>query len=401
MRCPKENTFFMLYGNEQNRLCDYPKMRVIHSGTLDVNFGGPAMSTYLSIVGSRHLGIDAEMFMYQLPKDGKLRGEDIPIHFTPAPIVPKILYSPKYKTDLRKLGDFDIYHTQNIWTYPTYGMIDVAREKKLPYLVTPRGMLYPQDIQKNNSWLKKFSLRYRLLDDMNRAACIQTTCEEEMQHCRELGVTSPVAIIPNPIDIRDITQKKQDDIFRLAYLGRLSRRKNVESLIYTFAEHRNRLNDAELIIIGGGDQEYENFLKEEVQRLNLTNVRFLGFLSGEEKDKALASASVVAMPSEFENFGNVVPEGLMRRIPCIATKGAPWKELESHHCGWWVDYRQDAIAEAILQAKSLSRTELEEMGERGRHLMEENYAVDKIAAKLKCLYEWILGEAEKPSFVYE
>ncbi len=142
-------------------------------------------------------------------------------------------------------------------------------------------------------------------------------------------------------------------------------------------------------------------MKEEAQRLNLTNVRFLGFLSGEEKDKALASASVVAMPSEFENFGNVVPEGLMRRIPCIATKGSPWEELESHHCGWWVDYRQDAIAEAILQAKSLSRTELEEMGERGRHLMEENYAVDKIAAKLKCLYEWILGEAEKPSFVYE
>ena len=91
----------------------------------------------------------------------------------------------------------------------------------------------------------------------------------------------------------------------------------------------------------------------------------------------------------------------MRRTPCIATKGAPWKELESHHCGWWVDYRQDAIAEAILHAKSLSRTELEDMGECGRHLMEENYAVDKIAAKLKCLYEWILGEAEKPSFVYE
>ena len=376
-------------------------MKVIHSGTLDVNFGGPAMSTYLSILGSRHVGIDAQMFMYQLPKDGRLRGDNIPIHYTPAPIVPKILYSPNYKKDLRKLGDYDIYHTQNIWTFPTYGMIDVAREKNRPYIVTPRGMLYPQDIQKSNAWLKRFSLRYRLLDDMNRAACILTTCDEEMRHCRELGVTSSIAVIPNPIDIRDIPLKKLDNVFRLAYLGRLSRRKNVESLIYAFAEHRQQLNDAELIIIGGGDQEYEHFLKSETARLKLTNVKFLGFLSGEEKDKALASASVIAMPSEFENFGNVVPEGLMRRIPCIATKGAPWAELETHRCGWWVDYNQQAIADAILQAKSLSRSELEAMGERGRLLMEENYAVDKIAAKLKSLYEWILGESEKPSFVYE
>lgn len=376
-------------------------MKVIHSGTLDVNAGGPAMSTYLSIVGSRHLGIDAQMFMYELPKGGKLRGEDIPIHYTPSPVVPKIWYSPKYKKDLRRLGDYDIYHTQGIWTFPTYGMIDVAREKNRPYIVTPRGMLYPQDIQKSNAWLKRFSLRYRLLDDMNRAACILTTCDEEMRHCRELGVTSPIAVIPNPIDIRDIPLKKLDIVFRLAYLGRLSRRKNVESLIYAFAEHRQQLNEAELIIIGGGDQEYENFLKSETARLKLTNVKFLGFLSGDEKDRALASASVVAMPSEFENFGNVVPEGLMRRIPCIATKGAPWAELETHRCGWWVDYNQQAIADAILQAKSLSRSELEAMGERGRQLMEDNYAVDKIAAKLKSLYEWILGESEKPSFVYE
>lgn len=376
-------------------------MKVIHSGTLDVNAGGPAMSTYLSIVGSRHLGIDAQMFMYELPKSGKLRGDDIPIHYTPAATVPKIVYSRRYKADLRRLGDFDIYHTQGIWTFPTYGMIDVAREKNRPYIVTPRGMLYPQDIQKSNAWLKRFSLRYRLLDDMNRAACILTTCDEERRHCRELGVMSPIAVIPNPIDIRDIPLKKLDNVFRLAYLGRLSRRKNVESLIYAFAEHRQQLNDAELIIIGGGDQEYEHFLKSETTRLKLTNVKFLGFLSGEEKDKALASASVVAMPSEFENFGNVVPEGLMRRIPCIATKGAPWAVLETHRCGWWVDYNQQAIADAILQAKSLSRSELEAMGERGRQLMEENYAVDKIAAKLKSLYEWILGESEKPSFVYE
>ena len=47
------------------------------------------------------------------------------------------------------------------------------------------------------------SLKIRLLDDLNRAACVHVTCEEEMNHCRNLGVTSPIAIVPNPVEIKE------------------------------------------------------------------------------------------------------------------------------------------------------------------------------------------------------
>jgi glycosyltransferase involved in cell wall biosynthesis len=159
-----------------------------------------------------------------------------------------------------------------------------------------------------------------------------------MEHCRRLGVTSPIAIVPNPVEIKDYPYTKTDDIFRLGYLGRLSPRKNIEGLIYAFAELGKEAQQAELLIIGGGDEQYETFLKSEVERLSLKNVRFVGFLSGDEKDKALASCSVLAMPSEFENLGNVILEGLVRGIPCIATTGAPWENLRTHKCGWWVEY---------------------------------------------------------------
>lgn len=91
-------------------------------------------------------------------------------------------------------------------------------------------------------------------------------------------------------------------------------------------------------MIGGGDDAYESFLKSEVKKLGLHNVRFLGFLTGDKKDEALASCSVIAMPSEFENMGNVILEALVRKIPCIATKGAPWQALEANQCGWWIDF---------------------------------------------------------------
>lgn len=365
-------------------------MKVLHTGTLDVNAGGPAMSTYYTLYGLQQLGVDAEIIMYPLSPTGKLRGEEVPVHFAKAPWEHKLAYSPILKKEIFALGEYDIYHAQGIWQYPTYALVDVARKKEKPYIITPRGMLYPQDIRKSNKFFKELSLKYRLLDDLNRAACVQVTCKDEMEHCRNLGVTSPIAIIPNPIEIKDYTEKKKDNIFRLGYLGRLSPRKNVESLIYAFHELKDLSKNAELLIIGGGDDKYEAFLKAEVKRLNLNNVRFTGFLSGKEKDEAIASISVLAMPSEFENLGNVILEGLIRRIPCIATKGSPWEELNIYQCGWWVDFNQKAITNAVKQAMFTSVDDLSKMGQRGRELMENNYSIEAIAKKMKSLYLSIL-----------
>lgn len=375
-------------------------MRVLHSGTLDVNAGGPAMSTYYTLYGLRQQQIDAEIIMYPLSANGKLRGKEVPVHYVSSPWEHKLLYSPHYKKAVRGLGEYDLYHAQGIWQYPTYALIDIAREKKKPYLITPRGMLYPQDIRKSNEAFKRLSLRLRLLKDLNRAACVQVTCEDEMKYCRDLGITSPIAIVPNPVEIRDYSYGKQDDVFRVGYLGRLSPRKNVESLIYAFDALRQEMAEAELLIIGGGDEAYECFLRAEAEKRRLRNVRFTGFLSGKEKDQAIASLSVLAMPSEFENFGNVIVEGLIRKIPCIATYGAPWKELRTHQCGWWIEYTQEAITEAVKEAFHTPKERLKEMGWRGRKLAEDNYSVLSVALKMKSLYEWILGKGDKPEFVF-
>lgn len=377
-------------------------MKILYTGTLDVNAGGPAMSTYFTLYGLKQLGIDAEIIMYPLSRAGKLRGDEVQVYYAHAPWEHKMAFSPRLKGEIEKLGDYDIYHAQGVWQYPTYALADVAKKKGRPYLITPRGMLYPQDIQKSNTFFKKLSLKWRLLDDLNKAACVHVTCKDEMMYCRALGVTSPIAIIPNPIEIKDYKECKKDSIFRLGYLGRLSPRKNVESLIYAFAELKNKMKDAELLVIGGGDEAYEKFLKNEVRRLNLHNVYFTGFLSGKEKNEAIASLSVLAMPSEFENLGNVILEGLIRRIPCIATKGAPWEELETFNCGWWIDYSQAAITEAVYSAFQTSENDLKIMGDNGRRLIEKNYSIEAISHKFMILYNWIMGNGLKDaSFIFE
>lgn len=376
-------------------------MKVLYTGTLDVNAGGPAFSTYNTMRGLNAIGVETHVLMYEMGVGGNLIGDDVPVHFAKKPMEHIFSYSPSYKNEIVSCGEFDIYQAQGVWLYNTYALVDVARKKGKPYIITPRGMLYPQDIAKSKSWFKKMSLKIRLLDDLNRAACVHVTCEDEMNHCRNLGVTSPIAIVPNPVEIKEYPNAKKGDVFRLGYLGRISRRKNVEGLIYAWSELGDKVKDnAELLIIGGGDEEYMAFLKKEVARLNLSNVRFTGFISGQEKENALSSLSVLAMPSEFENFGNVIVEGLVRGIPCIATTGAPWKDLEDYQCGWWVEYNQVAITKAVQSALETPVDELYAMGVRGKKLMKDKYSIEAVAKQMKEVYEWLLGNHEKPDFVH-
>lgn len=375
-------------------------MKILHSGTLVASAGGPAMSTYLTLKGLREQGVDAEIIMFPLNDEDKLRGEDVPMHFATSTPKTPLGFAPTYKKDILSLGEYDIYHAQGVWQWNTYALASAARKAGKPYIITPRGMLYPQDIAKSNTFFKRLSLKLRLLDDLNRAACVQVTCDEEMRHCRNLGVTAPIAVIPNPVEIKDYPYKKLDNVRRIGYLGRVSRRKNIEGLIEAFHELGDEARGAEVLIIGSGDMEYESYLRRLIDKYELKNVRFTGFLTGEEKDKALASCSVLAMPSEFENLGNVVLEGLVRGIPCIATTGSPWEELNTRHCGWWVPYTQTDINNAVRLALTASEETLVEMGRNGRQLMEARYSVESIAQQMKKLYEWIVEEGVKPSFLY-
>lgn len=240
-------------------------------------------------------------------------------------------------------------------------------------------------------------------DVFSEAACIQATCKEEMEHYRALGFKNPVAVLPNPIDINEIIDREipNKPIYKVGYLGRLHPRKRVERLIYAFSELREELKDCHLMIIGGGDEIYRAFLEAEVKRLDVKNVEFTGFLTGKEKDDAITGLSLLVVPSDFENFGNIVTEALVRGVPVIASKGMPWQELEECHCGWWIDNDQNSINQTLLEAVTIPNEERLRMGMNGKRLMRENYSVEVLGEKMKRLYEWILNGGYKPEFVYE
>lgn len=377
-------------------------MKTLHSGSLNMNVGGPALSMSLTLKGLEKAGVHTVALCEQIPRGGKLIDPDMNIRFTNRSKYGTFAYVNNIKYCLTQENRIDIYHIHGTWMYHGLAISKYANNKGKPYVVSPRGMLYPQALA-HHALLKKAMMTLYQGRVFSAATCVQATCREEMEYYRALGFRNPVAVLPNPIDINGIVDREipSKPKFTIGYLGRLHPRKRVERLIYAFGELKEELKDCCLMIIGGGDEQYRKLLESEVKRLGLANVKFTGFLTGKEKDDVITELSLLVVPSDFENFGNIVPEALVRGVPVIASKGMPWQELVGFHCGWWIDNDQKSINRTLLEAITLPIEERINMGMNGKRLMSENYSVEVLGEKMKQLYEWILSGGEKPEFVYE
>lgn len=379
-------------------------MKVLHTiSGLSVYGGGPSLSTLLTVKGLRQIGVDAEILTYSPDKKGDtLISTDAYIHTIKAAHGRRFAYSREYMKAFHDMvTSTEILHAQGVWQYPSHITASEACRKKKPYVISLRGMLYPQAL-KSSVWVKRLSMLLYQRRDLQRAACIHATCREEYEFYRQLGFTNPVVVIPNSIEVVDFQPLlfPRQSLVRIGYLGRIHPRKRVERLLYAMAALGTSASCCELVVIGGGDKEYEAFLQLEAERLHLSNVRFTGFLSGQAKEDALKTLSYLFVPSDFENFGNIVTEALVRCIPVMASKGTPWEELNTYRCGWWVDNDVDTIASTMRAAIELPEEERRAMGERGRQLIINHYSVEVVAAQMKSVYEWLLG-GTKPNCVYE
>lgn len=304
--------------------------------------------------------------------------------------------------------DYDIYHTNGLWLYCNHVTCSVARKKNKPYLITPHGMLYPNALHR--SYWKKWPLIQLFFNkDIKLATCIHATCEPEMEYIRQFGYQGPIAVIPNPAILPDNAEnlfKKKSVTFlgcnhpkKFGFLGRLHPRKKVENLLYGVSLVKDK-NNCELVIMGKGDENYEKFLHEEVKRLGLTNIKFIGFVSGQTKFEELADLSALFVPSDFENFGMIITEALSVGTPVMASLGTPWQSLNTHQCGWWIDRTPENIADVMTKIINMPVDDLLNMGKNGIALVKANYTADKVGAQMGHLYEWILDGGEKPKFVY-
>lgn len=125
---------------------------------------------------------------------------------------------------------------------------------------------------------------------------------------------SQVVHISNFIDLTKFTCSDTDHGYGL-YFGRLSEEKGVQTLLDALTSHPNK----PFYIVGSGP--LEKVFQQSAVDLGLTNVRFLGFKTGDELKKLIMEASFTVIPSEwYENCPMSVLESFAMGKPVIGAR---------------------------------------------------------------------------------
>jgi glycosyltransferase involved in cell wall biosynthesis len=120
---------------------------------------------------------------------------------------------------------------------------------------------------------------------------------------------------------------------RFLFSGSFIERKGVDLLATAFARLAKQRAEVSLSFMGAG--ELESMLRQHLAAC-ADRVSFLGFQHWNELPQRYWEADVLCVPSRYDGWGLVVPEGLAAGLPVIASDrvGAAVDLLQPGHNGW-------------------------------------------------------------------
>lgn len=300
-------------------------------------------------------------------------------------------YAPEM-VKLLKEWDPDIVHLHGMWMYPTLAVLNWHADCRRPFAISTHGMLSPVGLR--YSRLKKQAVRLLFQDKAFRQAnCLHATSESEVREIRNFGLTQPIGLIPNGIGRLDRPlQFNMEQNFQVLSLGRIHHKKGLDRLIAAWTKLPKEFSKWHLDIVGPEEGAYGNILRRQVSEAGLTNVSIRGPVYGADKIKLMSEADIFVLPTRNENFALTVAESLMLEVPVISTHGAPWAGLEHNDCGKWIDPSVDAIANALVDLMLKPKSELREMGRRGRAWMLRDFAWPDIAMRMIEMYKYMMDQ---------
>jgi glycosyltransferase involved in cell wall biosynthesis len=335
---------------------------------------------------------------------------------------------PMTKALQNTLIRFDIIYIVAVWNFPIAVSSYFCRNLKKPYVISPRGLLYPYTFQ-NKLWKKFLYFQFIAKRDLNHASAIHYTTLDELENCHSsLGLTNEALVIPNGIDLSEFKNRCKKDTFTrrfnylkgkkiIIFLGRITRKKGLDNLIKAYRLLLRQRNDVHLLIVGADDEGYGQKLKtsirdaglryldvdidnknlakssysnKSIQELKSAQVTFTGMLEGKQKLEALSCSDVFVLPSYSENFGMAVIEAMACGVPVvISNKVGIHRDVKCHRAGIVVENDPTSLFEGIKML--LDNGSLREVvTKNGYGLVRDHYDIDKVADMMIKAYEEIL-----------
>lgn len=253
----------------------------------------------------------------------------------------------------RLLRDCDVIHS----TIEPYAILAAAVAGRRPLIITAHGSYV------NLPRLRRFPLAqlYRRAFERAELVCVS---RHTAQVAQSLLRGARAHVINNGLDAAPYRQRPTIDVVKTAptvvTVGEIKPRKGTLQLVEAMAAVRERLPDAQCLIMGNPQEgsAYTRRVRATIDRLGLAqNVKILGFVEGELMRAWLAAADVFALPAlndgwYFEGFG----------LSLLEASAAGTAVIGTDNCGV-ADAIDDGVTGLVIPqaqvAEALPRTLLE------------------------------------------
>ena len=294
-----------------------------------------------------------------------------------------------------------IIQTHGSWRYTSrWGYIF----KKLGYkwIYHPHGMLNQHGFEEKG--LKK-SIYWHLIEQflMKHADVIRLVSSPEALDLKwKLKNSPPLCIIPNGVEATHFDSSAKDKVLRyVLFMSRLFHGKGVVPMVKGWLNSQLNNNSDYQLVIAGPDQG-------ELEKINLllksnptSNIRYIGPIYREEKEKWLNSSSFYILPSYSEAFSTSILEGMAHGLIPIITPNCNFPEVFNEGLGIKIETSPTSIARQLNNLPTLEDPDMYALQERCAHFIQNHYTLDQVAQKQYDLFlELIRGKLETKSGTY-
>jgi glycosyltransferase involved in cell wall biosynthesis len=251
-------------------------------------------------------------------------------HFSPAlciQLIKRLLRS-------RRLSK-QIIHIHSWWNLVAVLACLIAKINNSTIVLSPRGMLTDYSFGNNNS-LAKMILHGVMGRWLLNSCHIHATSLLEKEDILRFLRPKTITVIPNFVSLPVVETSrhpKTSERFKLIFLSRIDRKKNLELLLNTLAE---LTSNCQLTIAGTGDLRYIASLERLAVKLNISDkIIWKGHVSNVDKFELLMNHDLLVLPSYNENFANVVVESLaMGTAVLVSDQVGLANYVKTNKLGW-------------------------------------------------------------------
>jgi glycosyltransferase involved in cell wall biosynthesis len=317
-------------------------------------------------------------------------------------------YAPDLAATLREL-DPDITDANGIWTYPSLVCRRRTRRTRRPHVITPHGMLDPWALN-NSRWKKALAGWLYENAHLREAQCLRALTLGEARAFRAFGLRNPICLVPNGVDLPS-TSATRTPSWResipegrsiLLYLGRIHPKKNLVALIQAWKRVRaSAERQGWCLVVAGWDQVgHASQLSALVDELSLGGtVHLVGPQFDLDKEATFCASDAFILPSLSEGHPVAVLEAWSYGLPVLMTPQCNLQEGFAMGAAIELQPETSSIADALQALFRMPAAEREEIGRRGRRLVEDRFSWDRIVAEMSSVYAWLSGGGSPPTSV--